>query len=290
MKQQFRSVKMNKERTIRLAQINSIIEEYRNQGYKLTLRQLYYQLVSRDIIANDQKEYKKLSTILTDGRMAGIVDWDAIVDRIRKATRPAAWDGPADAMGSLIDQYRIDRMEGQDVYIEVWVEKDALSEVLGRVTEEYGINILVNRGYGSASSMYDAYRRFKNHDSVRILYIGDFDPSGLDMIRDITDRIDEFLHDLGVDFKVIPIALNREQIDQYEPPPNPAKTTDSRYETFASEHGTQSWEVDALDPKVLDTLLREHIEELIDRDMYDERKEEEDNGKQKLEDAKYTME
>lgn len=290
MKQKFREPTLNDGRLTRLAQINRIIAEYSKKGYKLTLRQLYYQLVSRDIIANQQNEYKKLSDILTQGRMCGMVDWDAIVDRIRKAMCPAHWDSPADAMQSLIDQYRVNRMQGQDNYIEVWVEKDALSEVLGRVTKEYGINILVNRGYGSASSMYDAYRRFRDFEHVRILYVGDFDPSGLDMIRDITDRIEEFLVEETIDFRVIPIALNRAQIDQYNPPPNPAKTTDSRYEKFAGKHGTQSWEVDSLDPTVLDKLLRTHIETLIDADMYKRMQDEEADGNSKLEDAKYTME
>lgn len=289
MKQKFRELKLTPERRTRLAQINAIITEYSKQGYRLTLRQLYYQLVSRDIIPNQQNEYKKLSDILTQGRMCGLVDWEAIVDRIRTPSRPAAFCGPIDAMKALIQQYRLDRLEDQDTYIEVWVEKDALSEVLGRVTQEYGINILVNRGYGSASSMYDAYQRFQNHDRVRVLYIGDFDPSGLDMIRDITDRINEFLADHSIDFEVIPIALNREQIDQYDPPPNPAKTTDSRYEMFAAEHGTQSWEVDSLDPAVLDQLLRDHIEALIDRDLYDEQVDEEKRGHDLLTDLMLSL-
>lgn len=289
MKKKFRESKLNLGRLVRLKQINDIISEYSEQGYRLTLRQLYYQLVSRDIVPNQQKEYKKLSDILTQGRMCGIVDWDAIVDRIRKPTKPSTFEDPIEGIQALIDSYQLDRLKDQDTYIEVWVEKDALSEVLGRVTEEYGINILVNRGYGSASSMYDAYRRFKNHDTVRVLYVGDFDPSGLDMIRDITDRIEEFLRG-DIDFKVIPIALNKAQIDQYEPPPNPAKTTDSRYEGFALQHGTQSWEVDSLDPALLDRLLRDHIEALIDRSKYDAKCMQEAEDISKLRDVKYTME
>ena len=129
--------------------------------------------------------------------MAGIVDWDAIEDRLRQPSRPAAFDSPQDILNAAINQYRKDRQEGQPVHVEVWVEKDALSGVLKRVTEKYGISIMVNRGYSSASAMYDSYERFlrafKRKQKVKILYLGDFDPSGVDMIRDIKARIDEFI-------------------------------------------------------------------------------------------------
>lgn len=193
----FREIKMSRKNQERLDFINEIIEEYQEQGYTLTLRQLYYQLVSRDVIPNKQNEYAKLSTLLKEGRMAGIVDWDAIEDRLRQPSRPAAFDSPQDILNAAINQYRKDRQEGQPVHVEVWVEKDALSGVLKRVTEKYGISIMVNRGYSSASAMYDSYERFleafKNDQKVKILYLGDFDPSGVDMIRDIKARIDEFI-------------------------------------------------------------------------------------------------
>ena len=193
----FREIKMSRKNQERLDYINEIIEEYQEQGYTLTLRQLYYQLVSRDVIPNKQNEYAKLSTLLKEGRMAGIVDWDAIEDRLRKPSRPAAFDGPQDIIDAAVRQYRKDRQEGQDTHIEVWVEKDALSGVLKRITQKYGISIMVNRGYSSASAMFDSYERFvdafRAGQKVKILYLGDFDPSGVDMIRDIKDRVDEFI-------------------------------------------------------------------------------------------------
>ena len=197
MKIQFRAVKLSKENRKKLDYINEIIEEYQNDGYVLTLRQLYYQLVSRDIIPNNVSEYGKLSTILKEGRMAGIVDWDAIEDRLRQPYTPSAFDSPKNILDACIQQYMLHRQEGQDTYLEVWVEKDALSGVLKRVTSKYHVPILVNRGYSSASAMYDSYERFfkaiKNGQKVKILYLGDHDPSGEDMIRDIYDRSLEFL-------------------------------------------------------------------------------------------------
>lgn len=198
MRKKFREIKLSQANKNRLDQINEIIEEYRQQNYVLTLRQLYYQLVSRDVIPNHVKEYAKLSSLLKEGRMGGVVDWSAIEDRLRVPFTPASWDSPAEILETATNQYKKPRMKGQENYLEVWVEKDALSGVLKRVTSQYHVPILVNRGYSSASAMYDSYKRFKDAfdigQSVTILYLGDFDPSGMDMIRDIYARSLEFLY------------------------------------------------------------------------------------------------
>lgn len=294
MKIKFRAVHLSRVNLERLIQINTIIERYQRQGYRLTLRQLYYQLVSSDIIENKPSEYGKLSTLLKEGRMGGMVDWDAIEDRLRRPDKPAAWENPAQIIESCIRQYRCNRMEGQNVYLEVWVEKDALSGVLKRVTEQYGVPIVVNRGYSSVTAMFDAHERFENaHERrqiIKVIYIGDFDPSGKDMVRDITDRIQEFNEKDEDDdtvypynFEIIPIALTWEQIQQYNPPTNPAKITDPRAKAYIKEFGEYSWEVDALRPEVLNRILTEEIESHINLDIYDEvlLKEKEDKNKLK---------
>ncbi len=192
-----KKLRLNNNNKALLNVINKIIEEYRMQGYRLTLRQLYYQLVSRDIIANAKKEYAKLSTLLTKGRMAGVVDWDAIEDRGRRPYIPYSVRNVEHAVQDTINQYRLNRQKGQKIYIELWVEKDALSGVLKRITEKYHIKLIVNKGYSSTSAMYGAYERVKDKildkKKVVILYLGDHDPSGLDMIRDIRDRTKNFI-------------------------------------------------------------------------------------------------
>ncbi len=198
MKEEFtKKLRLNNKNKEQLKIINGIIDEYKNQGYVLTLRQLYYQLVSRDIIPNRKSEYAKLSTLLTKGRMAGVVDWSAIEDRNRKPYIPGAWDSPEEIVKSAIHSYRRNRQLNQEVYIELWVEKDALSGVLKRITEKYHINLIVNKGYSSTSAMFDAHERVKEklleNKKVVILYLGDHDPSGLDMIRDIHDRTKNFI-------------------------------------------------------------------------------------------------
>jgi hypothetical protein len=278
MKQQFvDKLRLSKSNIEMLNRINDILEEYVNDGYTLTLRQLYYQLVSRDIIPNNDKEYAKLSNILKNGRMAGIVDWSSIEDRVRVPKLPYWVKDVKDAIKDTIQQYRIDRMKGQDRKIEIWVEKDALSNVLYRVSEKFHIRLMVNRGYSSVSAMYDAYNRLNTGDVI--LYFGDHDPSGMDMIRDVKERLTEF----GIDVEVMPIALTMEQIREFNPPPNPAKITDPRAKWYIEKYGKTSWELDALPPRELIRLAEDAVESIIDIGLYNEMIEEEKRGLRELE-------
>ena len=162
----------------------------------LTLRQLHYQLVSRDLIT--PQEYAKLSKLLTNGRMTGLVDWDAIEDRVRVPNIPWSAESASSAVAKIAKyNFRLDRQSDQKRYVEVWSEKDALSGILSRVTEEYHINLVINRGYSSCSAMERAYSRlskniYTEEKECVILYLGDHDPSGLDMVRDIRDRLQYF--------------------------------------------------------------------------------------------------
>ena len=254
-----------------LGQILDVVEDYASQGYRLTLRQLYYQLVAADILSNEQQQYKKLGKILADARMCGMVDWDIIEDRLRVPQRPPHWGSVGELLDICADKYRCDRHSDQENYVEVWVEKDALSGVLLPITAAYHVNLMVNRGYSSISAMHDAAVRFMDtyhtDDEMYILYLGDHDPSGLDMVRDIADRLDRF----GIHANVLPIALTMDQIERYDPPPNPAKVTDSRARDYIERYGHMSWELDALQPAVLHELLSSHLDELIDMEKYGER-------------------
>lgn len=263
MKQTFdHKLRLSKANKEMLERINEILEGYQSEGYVLTLRQLYYQLVSRDIIPNNDKEYSKISNILKKGRMAGIVDWSSIEDRVRRPKKPYYVDDIQDALQDTVRQYRLDRMRTQKRNVEIWIEKDALSNVLYRVTEKYHINLMVNRGYSSVSAMYDAYQRLNSGDTI--LYFGDHDPSGMDMIRDVRERLEEF----GLQINVKPIALNMDQIRTFNPPPNPAKISDPRAKWYIKEFGQTSWELDALPPKELIRLAEEAVLDHIDVDEY----------------------
>lgn len=288
MKIEYRKAKLSRGNKERLVTINEIIEEYKELGYTLTLRQLYYQLVSKDIIPNSDKEYDKLGVLLKEGRMSGQVDWDAIEDRLRKPSGYLQFESIKQRVETSAYNYALDRMQDQKVYIETWVEKDALSAIINRACAHYHIPTMVNRGYSSVTAMHDAFQRFhwqiNNNKKCYILYVGDHDPSGLDMIRDIKDRLIEFDDDFNYDwyFEILPIALTKSQIKTYNPPPNPAKITDTRASNYIEIHGDSSWEVDALRPEVLEALIKSTIENLVDIEKINGILEKEESDKQKL--------
>lgn len=180
-----------------IKQILHIVKEYTQQGYILTLRQLHYQFVSRNWIVNHDTAYKKLGSILDDCKYAGLVDWDAIEDRGRVPYIPYSVDSVKEALEDAHKYFRRNRQEGQANVVELWTEKDALSGILRRSTEKYHIHLVVNKGYSSSTALHNAYERavdaMLSGKKFTVLYFGDHDPSGLDMVRDITDRLLFFL-------------------------------------------------------------------------------------------------
>lgn len=277
--------------------IVDVVDEYRRMGHRLSLRQLYYQLVTKNYIINHDSCYQKLGRILDDCRYAGIIDWDAIEDRGRVPRLPYSVDSVNDAFKDTYEQYRRNRQEGQKVCVELWTEKDALSGIFAIPANRYHVRLCVNKGYTSSSAIYDAYKRVcgnifrgkdKEYNRTVILYFGDHDPSGLDMVRDIRDRLHFMLLNgkHGDSFKktatektsaedlaaflceVKAIGLTRKQVRQYNLPPNPTKITDPRAEWYISKFGKTCWEVDALRPDVLMTLVQTNIEKVIDTDIY----------------------
>ena len=255
---------------------NDVLEEYKAQGYVLTLRQLYYQLVARDIIPNNVKQYNSLGGLVNNARLAGMIDWKQIEDRTRKPESLTHWNDPADIVTAAARTYHKNHWVGQKYYIELWSEKDAISNILQPVCETWDITFMANRGYSSASAMYEASKRFIKElgtgKEIIVLYFGDHDPSGLDMDRDVRQR--QALMIFGEENKLLSfenftrVALTWDQIEEYDPPPNPAKETDSRHESYTLEHGSNGWELDALEPKVLAALAEESIRKYLDEKKY----------------------
>jgi len=248
----------------------------------LTLRQLYYQFVSRDLIANTMKSYKRLGGIINDARLAGLIDWLAIEDRTRSVSSLSHWEDPAQIIRVCADQYRIDKWADQSCRPEVWIEKEALAGVVEGVCHELDISFLCCRGYTSQSEMWSSAMRLKAMKEAgqvpMILHFGDHDPSGIDMSRDITDRIKMFMG--GVELKRM--ALNLDQVEEYGPPPNPAKITDSRFAAYEREFGGESWELDALEPKVIAGLIRAAVLKVRKKTLWEKAELRERNGRDRL--------
>lgn len=269
---------------------SNIIEEYRDQGFSLTLRQLYYQFVARDLVENTQRSYKRLGDVLNNARLAGYIDWNAIVDRTRNLKAVPHWDGPAEMVETCVEQFSIDKWENQKCRVEVWIEKDALIGVIEGVCKSNDVPYFSCRGYNSQSEMWRASQRLKAYyddydQHPIILHLGDHDPSGKDMTRDTDDRLllftgEDKTYEPMVEVKRI--ALNMDQIEHYNPPPNPTKITDSRARAYIEEYGHESWELDALEPSVMTELIQGEIDAVRDLQKWDEAVEEEEAHRDRL--------
>jgi len=253
-----------------IARIAQILDDYAAQSYRLSLRQLYYQLVARDAIENSQDSYKRIGSLVSDARLAGLLDWQMIEDRGREVVAPPMWRDPAQIVAAAAEQFAIDRWEDQPNHVEVMVEKAALEGVLIPVCRELGVRFTANRGYSSSSTMYEAGKRIagklEEGKDAYILYLGDHDPSGIDMTRDVGERLAMFSrHPVSV----MRLALNYDQIERMRPPENPAKVTDSRYQSYLVRFGESSWELDAIEPATLAQIIRTAIIDLQDQTRYD---------------------
>ena len=261
MKEQFKSIKFGVKSLQLIQTANEIIEDYDAQGFQLTLRQLYYQFVSRAVIENTERSYKNLGSIINDGRLAGLIDWDAIEDRTRNLKGRQHWDSPAEIARTVVSAFYKDHWQNQSHRVEVWVEKEALAGVAASACQPLDVPFFCCKGYTSQSEMYAAAQRILRYDgdgqTAVIIHLGDHDPSGIDMSRDIQDRLAMFTSGVDIDFRRI--ALNIDQVRQYKPPPNPAKMTDSRFQDYRKKFGSESWELDALEPKILVELITHEI-------------------------------
>lgn len=333
------------------AVIQQVVTKYAKEGYKLSLRQLYYQLVSMDEIPNHLKVYKKVSSIVDDMRYSGHINWDSIEDRGRVPHLEYSVGNVPEALKDTADYYKRNRQEGQENLIEIWTEKDAISGILKPVTNKFHVRLCINKGYSSSTAMYRSYARFvkaiNEGKKVVLLYFGDHDPSGLDMVRDIEDRITKFIctgkrlkledeikewwddfdavFDLDQEyheavrvlvqsaegkeykqatlrnaavkynyykhkefikendlFKVVHIGLTMDQIEKYNPPPNPAKSTDPRHGWYKREHGDESWEVDAIEPSIMQDIVETSVLEYLDLDKYNEVVSEEEKEREEI--------
>lgn len=282
-----------------IADAELILDSYSRQGYRITLRTLYYQFIARDLFPenrlrpvqqggqtvmtkNCEQNYKWLGGIVSDARLAGLLDWKHLQDSGRESHGgDGGWGEPRNILRYGANNYNITHWDGQRHYVEVWVEKQALEDIVARPCHTWSVPYFACKGYTSQSSMYEAAMRLRGIDRDRektIIHLGDHDPSGIDMSRDIADRLDMF----GANVNVKRIALNMHQVEQYDPPPSPAKISDSRANDYIDRFGHDSWELDALEPSVLNDLIEQEITSRLDLDLWDARLARENRERQVL--------
>lgn len=256
-----------------ISTMEAIIDDYVAQDYRLTVRQLYYQLVARAVVENTERSYKRVTSLVNDAKLAGLLDWEAIEDRTREFVRRQRWGSAKQIVRAAADSFHMDMWAGQRERVFVIVEKEALAGVLQRASHAYDVPLLAARGYPSGTVLRefcvaDIMDALAENQDVTILHLGDHDPSGIDMTRDLRERVDLFSENR---INLVRIALTMPQIEKQKPPPNPAKTSDARFEGYRRLFGTESWELDALKPDFLDKLVRKHIQDHIDADTWKDR-------------------
>lgn len=265
---------------------NAIIEDYIEQGYRLTVRQLYYQLVAGAVIENTERSYKNITNLVNDAKLAGLMDWDAIEDRTRAFVRRTRWASGREIVDATASNFHMDMWVNQPKRVFVIVEKEALAGVLEGPCQKFDVPLLAARGYPSGTVLrefcqLDLLDAIDHDQEIVILHLGDHDPSGIDMTRDLRERIEMFgENSSGIEMQRI--ALNFDQITSQKPPPNPAKSTDSRFAAYIKRFGTESWELDALKPSYLDKLVQKQIRSHIDEYAWQERDNEVEEIREKI--------
>lgn len=246
-----------------------IIYEYDAQGLDLTLRQLYYQFVARGLLENKQSEYNRLGTIISDGRLCGLIPWDKLVDRTRNLMGLETYKSPRDVLKVAADSYRRDLWQEQTWRPEVWVEKEALTGVVSGICHQLRVDFFACRGYNSQSEQWRAGQRMAGYvrDGQRpiVFHLGDHDPSGIDMTRDNQERLSMFA---GTPIIVQRLGLNMNQVEELQPPPNPTKLSDSRAAGYVDRFGYESWELDALDPTYIRDLISDAVMRVRDEEVW----------------------
>jgi len=247
-----------------LAQVQKILDGY---DFALTLRQIYYQLVAKQIIPNKEKYYRKLSRLCVKGRDEGILPEDKFVDRTRVFDKLSSWLDLKDFMHTVKNAYRKDMWQNQDKYLEIWTEKDALRAVINIITYKYDVGLQIARGQYPRTGIYETSKRYKAQSDKKCLlyYVGDYDPSGLTIYNSIKERLIKF----GVDIEIPDrVALTEEQIEKYQLPSDRAKKTDPNYKKFVEKTGSDMVvELDSLPPDVLRKIIEDCILQNIDQDL-----------------------
>ena len=254
----------------------------------LTLRQLFYQMVAKLLIPNTESQYKELSGALARARKEGVLEWGVMEDRTRPLYGEIGYQSQDAYLPHLLDYasyyYQRRLMKGQDRYIEVFVEKQALITPFTRAAGEYALFVNMGRGYSSVTVLKKMAERLREAQdegySPLVLAFSDLDPSGVDLV----DNLSRQFADFGLSSEVVRIALTKDQVEEYDLPHDPRalKTTDSRAPAFVAEYGRYAVELDALDPPTLEGLVHEAVKARLDLTLFEGEKQRQTEEKEEI--------
>lgn len=270
-----------------IQEAKKVISEY---DIRLTLRQIYYRLVAKQLIENAVTNYKSLSKALVEARLSGEIPFSDMTDMTRRAITDVTrhYEGQiyieeefapekiiegTEYFGSSLNylknndkEFKLPRWNNQPIHTEIWLEKQALEGLFRTITDDKEVVLGTCRGYPSWDFLYSAAVRLKRIDkSIRIYYFGDFDPSGKDIYRFVQSAFRTF--GISADFELVAITLK--QIEEYDIPHAPTKTTDSRSANHVARYGDIAVELDAVEPKILLQLIEGVIDNSFDTKTYD---------------------
>jgi len=228
--------------------------------HPMTVRQVFYQLVSRHVIENTRSQDQTVSNLLVNARKTGAIPWEWIEDRLRRPRTVSMWDGLADFAEAAHHAYRQDVWQTQPGLVEVWLEKDALSGIVEDLLGPYGVALNVGRGYEGWDSIRNAALRYGDGSHVTVLYLGDLDPSGEDMVRSLKERLGFF----DSRPEIVKVCLTLEDVERHQLPPDFTKTSDTRRAQFVKRFGDIAVELDALPVQVLQEKIQHAVESRMD--------------------------
>jgi hypothetical protein len=278
--------RINDERMEMIRKANIILAEYEENNLVITLRGLYYQFVARGFTGGENSDlmYNKLKSVMKDGRLAGLISWKAIEDLTRNLRGLQTYRSPKSVLEAAKNSYRRDLWISQPWRPEIWVEKDAQAGTVQQIANNLRVDFFACRGYSSLSEQWEAGQRFARYmqkgQRPIVFHLGDHDPSGIHMTEDNRRALTMFA---GFPVTVVRIALNMNQIEELSPPPNPTKMSDSRASDYVKQFGMECWEMDALDPRYIQNLIRENVDRIRDPDLWDEELRREVDDKRMLE-------
>lgn len=241
--------------------VNDILDDLAKDGLDATLRQIHYQLTNRPDYENTKSNYDRLGNVVSEARMAGLISWTAIEDRERHIRGHAYNDYPEEVFRGLDVGYRRNKWNDQDFYPVVGIEKRALEGVIANICYDLEVPFVALKGYSSQSVTWrlgqKLARAIQRGQRPIFFHLGDLDPSGWDMTRDLRERLSLFA---GTPITVQRLALNMPQVEEYKPQPNFAKEKDSRNASFYAEFGIlKAYELDALSPRIIQGLIRDAV-------------------------------
>jgi hypothetical protein len=229
----------------------------------MTVRQVFYQATVRGLVEKEESGYTKVQTDLALLRRSGVLPYDWLADNTRWQRKPRTFNNIEEASKETARLYRKSLWTDVGAYVEIWLEKDALSGVITPITYMYDVPLMVARGYASLSFLHGAAEYISDLDVPTYIYhFGDFDPSGVNAGEKIEQTLREMAPNAEIHFERV--AVTRQQIRDWDLPTRPTKTSDTRAKSF----GDISVELDAIEPEQLRELVREVIEQHLPGDQF----------------------